>query len=218
MKQPGIYMIQSIIKPERIYIGSAVSISSRWRQHLNRLSRGVHHSLKLQRHYNKYGINDLIFTILKECSKEELIRYEQSYIDTLNPYFNGCKIAGSTLGYKHTEQFKQKCRENKIGNKNCLGREITEEHRLNLSTSHLGNTSRLGKGLGYIPWNKGLRGVSKAWNKTAVFQYDLNMLFIKEWESTVDVENTLGINNIAGCLTGKRKTAGGFIWKRKILI
>ena len=30
----GIYKIQSIIKPERIYIGSAVYVDKRWKEHL----------------------------------------------------------------------------------------------------------------------------------------------------------------------------------------
>jgi hypothetical protein len=33
----GIYKIQSIIKPERIYIGSAVYVDKRWKEHLNDL-------------------------------------------------------------------------------------------------------------------------------------------------------------------------------------
>lgn len=216
MNVVGIYQIQSKVHPDRVYIGSAVNISNRWNQHLNRLRRGIHHSTKLQRHFNKYGESDLSFSVLIRCDKEQLLRYEQVYIDSYNPFFNGCKVAGSPLGYKHTDEFKHRCRENKIGNKYCLGREISEEHRLNLRISHTGKQSPMkGKKRDKPAWNKGLKGVLKAWNKTAIIQYDLNMVFIREWESTTDVENTLGINNIAGCLTGKRKTAGGFIWVYK---
>lgn len=49
-----------------------------------------------------------------------------------------------------------------------------------------------------------------------VAQYDKQTLeLIKIWDSMIDVERQLGINqgNISACCKGKRKTAGGFIWK-----
>ena len=104
----GIYKIQSFIKPNRIYIGSAVNITERWRHHLNDLKLSKHHSLKLQRHYNKYGQSDLYFSILIECEKEELINIEQSFLDSYKPYFNICKIAGNTLGFRHSKESKFK--------------------------------------------------------------------------------------------------------------
>jgi group I intron endonuclease len=88
MKIKGIYKIQSIIKPDRIYIGSSKDITSRWKCHLYELKRGTHHSPKLQKHYNKYGSDDLIFSILHEC--DDIIDCEQSYLDKQLPYFNIC--------------------------------------------------------------------------------------------------------------------------------
>jgi len=76
----GIYQIQSKCKPERIYIGSAVSIKSRKNCHLWELAKQRHKNKKLQRHYNKYGRNDLEFTVLTGCNKEELIKTEQFFI------------------------------------------------------------------------------------------------------------------------------------------
>lgn len=55
MKISGIYKIQSKVKPERIYIGSAVNIRHRRNQHFSSLSLNNHHNKKLQYHYNKYG-------------------------------------------------------------------------------------------------------------------------------------------------------------------
>ena len=54
-------------------------------------------------------------------------------------------------------------------------------------------------------------------NKTSkkVNQYDLNGNFIKTWDSIMDVERKLKINNgnISSCCNGKKNNAGGFIWK-----
>ncbi len=48
-----------------------------------------------------------------------------------------------------------------------------------------------------------------------VNQYDKNKNFIKRWNSMKEVECSLNIpnSNITDCCKGKRKSAGGFIWK-----
>ena len=104
MKVSGIYKIQSKIKPDRIYIGSAKDINRREGIHLSKLGLGKHHSIKLQNHYNKYGKDDLVFSIITECKIDDLIKTEQLYIDLHDPYFNICKIAGSSLGIKRTPE------------------------------------------------------------------------------------------------------------------
>lgn len=45
--------------------------------------------------------------------------------------------------------------------------------------------------------------------------YNKDGKFIKEWESTMEVQRQLNINNsnIVQCCLGNRKTAGGFIWE-----
>lgn len=50
-----------------------------------------------------------------------------------------------------------------------------------------------------------------------VLQFDLQGNFIKEWESITKASQTLQINiaGIGGCLQGRYKTSGGFIWKLK---
>jgi group I intron endonuclease len=96
----GIYKIASKVHPERIYIGSARDIKSRWGQHKNLLLRGNHHSIKLQRHCNKYGFDDLVFSVLLMCEDVELIQKEQLFIDSVSPWFNICPTAGSNAGRK----------------------------------------------------------------------------------------------------------------------
>jgi group I intron endonuclease len=117
MKKIGVYKIQSIINTKRCYIGSAVNINDRWRCHLKNLRIDKHHSIKLQNHYNKYGEEDLQFTILLCCDKEDLIKIEQYFIDTYNPWFNCSPTAGNCLGVKHSEEYKEKIRKIRIGTK-----------------------------------------------------------------------------------------------------
>lgn len=108
MKSPGIYKIQSKIKPERVYIGSSVNVRNRWRQHIQDLRKNNHRSGRLQNHYNKYGEEDLEFTVLIGCAKEELIDHEQYFIDMYRPYFNMNPNARNRLGAKFTEETKRK--------------------------------------------------------------------------------------------------------------
>ena len=105
MKISAIYKIQSKIKPNRFYIGSAININHRRDCHLHDLRNNKHNN-KLQRHYNKYKESDLEFLIIEPCLPEFLTTREQYYIDTLKPYFNILPVAGSSLGYKHTEETK----------------------------------------------------------------------------------------------------------------
>lgn len=102
----GIYKINI---NNKCYIGSAVNIKHRWMRHKTQLINQTHHSILLQRAYNKY--QDITFEIMEECPKEELIKREQFWIDTLAPAYNVCKIAGSTLGCKLTEEQLKKRKE-----------------------------------------------------------------------------------------------------------
>jgi group I intron endonuclease len=97
----GVYKIESVCKPERVYVGSSVNIHRRHNDHLWELRNQRHHSLKLQRHYNKYGKDDLVFTILEVPPKDKIIEIEQKYIDELNPYFNEAPSSASLAGYKY---------------------------------------------------------------------------------------------------------------------
>src|ERR1035437_7654021 len=89
----GIYKIQSISHPERCYIGSAVNINNRWSGHKSKLRLGTHHSPQLQRHFNKYGVDDLQLSIvLSDCLKLDLKTIEDTFLKPL-PFFNCNPIA-----------------------------------------------------------------------------------------------------------------------------
>lgn len=103
----GIYKILNKIN-NHCYIGSAVNIKSRFATHKNHLKNNKHHSLYLQRAWNKYGEESFEFIILKECNKENLLEAEQSYFDEINPEYNICKVAGSCLHVKFSEESNRK--------------------------------------------------------------------------------------------------------------
>ena len=231
----GIYKIQSLIKPDRIYIGSAVNISSRWSRHIFDLKNNKHHSIKLQNHYNKYGKNDLEFSIILVCDKEDLIITEQYYLDTENPYFNICKIAGSTLGIRPSKESIEKSRKGKIeAHKryfNLFGKHRTpslgyrwkqsKETIEKKSNSLKGNTNNKGKiksEEAKLKQSKSRKGKCVGidnYKSRQVFQYDKNMNYITNFISATEASKQTGIHidSICRCALGKYKTGGGFIWR-----
>jgi group I intron endonuclease len=141
MRKSGIYKIQSKIKPNRSYIGSAVDISTRWRKHKSLLSRNIHFNAKLQNHYNKYGGDDLAYSIICECSKSELLIEEQYFIDSLKPHFNIRLEAKSNLGLKRSDESRKRMSEAQ----QKAVKYYSPETRKIMGNYHLGNKNNLGK-------------------------------------------------------------------------
>ena len=106
LKQSGIYKIVNTIN-NKIYIGSAVDIKHRIAIHKSHLKRGNHSNKHLQYSFNKYGEKVFNVDVLFTCSKEDLIRLEQYHINNYTPEYNICKIAGSTLGVKMSDENRQ---------------------------------------------------------------------------------------------------------------
>src|SRR5690606_28209515 len=92
----------------RGYVGSAVSLKKRWREHRRQLQDGRHHSRFLQRAWNKYGPLFFRFQVIAYCDRDNLLFYEQRLIDGLKPDYNTSPTAGSQLGYRHTAETRQK--------------------------------------------------------------------------------------------------------------
>jgi group I intron endonuclease len=230
MKLTGIYQIQSKIKPERIYIGSAVDINHRWWQHLKELNKGTHHSRKLQGHYNKYGKNDLVFSILIKCEKPQLLQFEQYYLDFYHPTFNIAIKAGSRLGLKASEETIIRISKGHIGQKAWnKGLKMSKEHCMNLSIAHLGQKSifrgisqtkehieklrktRIGRKQSEETVQKRILSYQKP-----VLQYDLQGNFVKEWSSVRGASRVLLLSHNKIYYSLKvNKPMGDYIWKYK---
>ena len=84
----GIYLIMNQINGKG-YVGQAVNIEERWKQHKYRLNGQYHGNKHLQNAWNKYGKNNFVFIILEKCAKSVLDQAEIFWIKFLDTYKNG---------------------------------------------------------------------------------------------------------------------------------
>jgi group I intron endonuclease len=52
----------------------------------------------------KHGLSNFKLEILEYCEKEKVVSREQYYLDLLKPEKNILPTAGSSFGFKHTEE------------------------------------------------------------------------------------------------------------------
>lgn len=180
----GIYKITNKVN-NKFYIGSAIDLKHRSRQHKHMLNSNSHSSKYLQNSYNKYKSENFYFEVIEYCSNEQLLIREQHYIDTLNPKYNMCPFAHNQLGYKHSPESILKMKES--------SKNIPYEVR---------------------------RYILDCRNKKIfkpMIQYDKDGNFIKEWSSLNEYRKVTGDKNtnISSVLSGKIKTASGYIFKYK---
>jgi hypothetical protein len=104
-------------------------------------------------------------------------------------------------GVAKTKEHKEKISK---ANKGKKREKFTESHRANISKSIRGLRKT----------EKHKENLSKSKN-IPVFQYDLNGVFLKQWDSSKVAGNTLNIDpgDISSCRRGEKKSAGGFIWE-----
>lgn len=86
----GIYQLK--FPSGKIYVGSSKRISNRIRKHERMLIAGSHCNPKMTALYKKY--KKFKSSILLICREEDLLLYEQSFIDFLKPHCNCTFIAG----------------------------------------------------------------------------------------------------------------------------
>lgn len=113
----GIYYIKCL-KNNKYYIGSAVNISYRITRHIKSLNNKKHHSVHLQRAWNKYGKDEFEFGVIEKFEYNDKILnletfYIQKYRSSERRYgFNIYKDARSRLGFKHSDKTKKLISEN----------------------------------------------------------------------------------------------------------
>lgn len=187
-KQAGIYQIKNVLNGHS-YIGSTNNFYDRLIQHRSHLRKQKHHSIALQRAYDKYGEYNFEVNILEICSpvRDTLLYLEQKYLD-LNPEYNISKIAShpSNTGHKMPQQAKKRLHNLYYGKKRDP--KIVDKATKN----------RIGKGC------------------KNVYCYNKDGEFIGCFLNSKQAVKLLNLNVTPGtinkCCTGLCKSIGGFIW------
>ena len=126
-----IYRIRNLTD-NKCYIGSSCNFLSRKRGHIESLRSKRHHSILLQRAWNKYGESNFVFDIILYSDPKDNLHNEQLVLNTYSPEYNIAPIAGSPYPGFISEEHKTKLRNAK------LGRKLSLSHRINIGKGNIG--------------------------------------------------------------------------------
>lgn len=234
----GIYKITS--PKGKVYIGSSRNIKSRIDSYKRMHHKGQMH---LYRSMLKYGFNNHKFEIILECKLGDLFYFERCFQEIYNSIEFGLnceyvntnekpklrsdeickKISKSKMGYKHSEEAKQKMSHygknrpqevrDKIGAKH-KGKTISEETKLKMRLAELGKKHSEKTKL-KMSLNNGrpMLGTISPLRKS-VLQFSLKGKFLNKFESLTSAElaTNTARSSIRSCCNKKLKTANKFIW------
>lgn len=161
----GIYKIENLVNG-KVYVGQAVDIKKRLRDHIRNLNKGIH-GFKgvvqggpdiidhLQCAWNEYGSESFVVGVIEYIEDlGQLTPREQYWMDLTQCYdsafgYNECKVAGSCRGVKRSEETRVKMSEAKKGENHPLygkrgennpnyGKHPTEETKQKISEAKKG--------------------------------------------------------------------------------
>ena len=241
----GVYCITNL-KNNKKYVGQTYDLKYRWMRHKSDLNCGRHHNKHLQSAWNKYGEDSFAYSILEYCPIEILDDREIYWIEFYNVLDSkyGYNLADGGLGcrgYKHTDEEILKMR--MIQNPEPIVQLDLEGNYLNTfisageAGSYLGKKSIAGikkccdkdrykKAYGYIwVYEKDYKNNAVDWDyyfaeaqnkKKSVLQYDLNMNFIREWDSAFQTkEDGFVPAQVSTVCNGKNRSHNGYIFMYK---
>lgn len=112
----GVYRFTNLTN-NKTYVGCAVNLKARLYQYF-RVKDLLHAKcMPICSAILKYKLNNFKLEILEYCNKEDCLRKENYYIDSLKPEYNILTGGFSRLGTKHTIEAKAKIRAARLGKK-----------------------------------------------------------------------------------------------------
>ena len=103
----GIYLLTNLLTKDQ-YVGQSIDLGKRFTKYFTLSYLKNRNSLVISRALIKYGYANFSISILEYCDKDILNEREQYHMDIIKPVYNALKIAGSSWGYKHTQESKDK--------------------------------------------------------------------------------------------------------------
>ena len=198
-----IYQIKNDLN-EKVYVGKTTrQIIDRYKEHLSRIYERNNHLYLAMR---KYGKEHFYIEQIEECDNSQLNEREQFWIKKLNSYNNGYNetYGGEGTSYIDYEKIKPYLYQN------LSTRQISEITGISQTTI----CQCLNKYFTPEEIKTRANTLMGLKNSIIIEQYDLEGNFIKEYPSLKSIPNICH-RNISDALNKRRKSAGGYLWKRK---
>lgn len=155
----GIYKIEN--PKGKVYIGQSINIETRWNRYI-KYPEEVKNQTKIYNSIYRYGVEHHKFTVLEECSVEELNRLERKYQEEYKAVEEGlnCKYttAEDKTGHLSEETKSRISKANK-------GKKITLDTRQKLSKSLTGKKKSRSAELKRLESRKGYKHTKETLNK-----------------------------------------------------
>ena len=223
-----LYKIENLLNCKK-YIGFTANVDKRLKLHFSQLRRNIHHSEKLQRAFNKYGESNFSTEILLEieCEYDHIKKLEIEYIKNFNSLDDGYNMTiggDGVVGITGGNHWNSK----KVFVYSRDGDLVNYFHSLAecaiFFNSTTGEISSFLRGKCFIMSDlyyltSKCEGIFfSGFHK--IFKYSLDGYFIESYANTNHAIEKMklsynGRNNINSCITNKRNTAFGFIWKHE---
>lgn len=201
----------------KIYVGQTMrDVEERWKDHLKKRSNCRYLSSAIK----KYGVDNFEFKLVCITFDNQLNDMEIKYIEKYNCLVpNGYNLRIGGNNGKHHAETKQKISDTlrkryendiiRLSNPR-IGKPLSEITKKKLSEAHKGkkpSQETIQKNI-----------VSRRKNKTIQFDMEGNRL--NSFDSCKEAAEYIGTttSNICMCLTGKTKTAMGYVWKYEPII
>lgn len=181
----------------KTYIGSSINLSQRFYKylsvkHLTEKNTPIHNALL------KYGLQNFTLEILEYCEENKnLIKREQHFLDKFKPEYNILKVAGSSLGFKHSEETLELFKNRKVSEETKInlslaatGRVLTKEERLKISQGRKGIKLSYQTRVKISDAAKSIRGIT-------VLVKNIKTSEVCEFVSLTDAASTLGVSRTA---------------------
>lgn len=192
----GIYLILNTVTGTA-YVGQAQNIEKRFKEHKGELRRNNHYNSRLQRSYNKYGLENFTFATLEIVSNiKHLTGYENSYLD----YYRS--LPGGTYNAPGPAEFPSR------------GIKRSKEYVKRMSDRLKGRPSPKRGKSGTPHTVESRKKLQDAQFKKAIEAIDDTGNIVKKYKSLKDAERD-GYHraNIRKCINGICKTCNGLFWR-----
>lgn len=220
MKKANSYTVYMHTTPSgKRYIGiTNRPLSYRWRGGEGYATQVFYRAVK------KYGWENITHDIVATgLTKEEACNKEIELIalyDTTNPEC-GYNMTGGGENYRMTDEVKQKIAQRLIGNTNSLGVVFSEERRQKLREAQTGKRTppETRQKLSAVHQKRFAEMTDEERTEFAkihggrpICQYTKDGEFVRRYESPFLAKREYG-QSIIPCLSGRTKTAYGYVWK-----